>query len=259
MKYSFEVFPPTGAVQKQKMLTVLSEIENVSSEFVSVTYGAQGGKKEKSIECVQEVSKRGHKVFAHITCGSFDTQGYVNAIEDLKEAGAYGFVVLRGDGQATGSVDIFEAIECASSYGPVYASAYPTPHPDFVSHDADVEWMRRKVAAGATGLITQFEFDPFAVVRYRDTLYRAGIDVPLVPGLIPFHSWAKIQNFALKCGVTPSQSLKNSFDQCTTQKCVNALADKIAKDMRNVWVREGFCDAHIYTLNQSINWMTNNS
>lgn len=207
---SFEFFPPKSLDQSFKLWETARTLAPLGSDFVSVTYGAGGTTRQLTHEAVVALSNHYHlNVAAHLTCVDATRDETMRIVEDYAAAGVREIVALRGDapqGQAQfaphpqGFADSVELIEAISARGgfTIRCGAYPEPHPDSPDGAADVAWLKRKVDAGASSAITQFFFDADTFFRFRDACAAAGIDAPIIPGILPIQSWAGAKRFAAR-------------------------------------------------------------
>lgn len=252
MRLSFEIFPARKPDHAQKLEANLKKLRFFSPEFVSVTCGAMGSSRNGTAEWVNTVHRLGMTPYAHITSAPLMATDLVGAIDTALDAGARGVVALRGDMPDGGAPKscVLSLIEAAKGKARVCVSGYPTPHPE--SQGKDLDWLRQKQDAGAQEIITQFTYNPHQVVRFRDSLQKAGITMTVRPGLLPFHNWAGAKRFGEKTGVPMDADLDTAFTQSPTP---HALASRTAHRFLDTWADEGITQAHIYTLNTALDWL----
>lgn len=229
--------------------------------FVSVTYGAGGTTRKLTHEAVGAIHRNyGLNVAAHLTCVDASQAETIEIAEAYAAAGVKEIVALRGDAPkgAAGwtphpqgfasSVDLVAAL--AQRGFKVRVGAYPEPHPDSPSTAADVEFLKRKIDAGASSAITQFFFEADTFFRFRDACVRAGIDAPVIPGILPIVSWEGAKRFAARCGTNVPARLDEAFTRAARDgreelyslaQCT-ALCDRL--------IAGGVQDLHFYTLNR---------
>ena len=217
---SFEFFPPNDEAAAKSLWDSVLRLAPLAPNFVSVTYGADGSTRARTHDCVLRILRETDLVVApHLTCIG-GGRGEVLAIaQDYWRAGIRHLVALRGD-LPTGGADATPGFRYASELvcglrevAPFELSvaAYPEGHPETGTVEADLENLKRKVDAGATRAITQFFFDTDLFLRYRDRCVASGIDVPLVPGILPITRFAQLLRFAGRCGASVPDWLHQRF------------------------------------------------
>jgi methylenetetrahydrofolate reductase (NADPH) len=262
MRVSIEVFPPRTMDAEGRLAATIARLAPLEPAFVSVTYGAGGTSRDDTLEAARRILRRtGLPVAGHLTCAG-QTREETNAvIHAYAEAGIRHIVALRGDVPGGGPYvptpggyrDTPELVAAIRSAGPfeVSVSAYPEGHPESRSRAADLELLARKVDAGATRAITQFCLEPEPILRLRDDIDAAGIDVPLVPGLLPVTDLAAAVRIASRCGATVphriARRLHGLEDDPDTRGLLGAVA---AAELTETLLAEGFDDLHVYTLNR---------
>ena len=206
---SYEFFPPRTLDASFRLWDTLSALHHTDPEFVSVTYGAGGTTRQLTHEAVETIGKRaGLNVAAHLTCVDASREETLAIADRYAEAGVDHIVALRGDppkGEGafrpredgfSSSVELVEALAKTGKFE-LTVGAYPDPHPEAANATADVEWLKRKVDAGASRAITQFFFDRRHVLSGSATpATEAGIKAQILPGILPIQSWAGVRKFA---------------------------------------------------------------
>ena len=261
---SFEFFPPKSAAAVMQLRETVSRLAPCSPEFVSMTYGAGGTDRERSLAAVRLLAaETSLSVAAHLTCVGASKAQVNAAAEGFLEAGVTHIVALRGDGVAPGSPfephpqgyrDAAELVAglCAIAPFEVSVAAYPEVHPDAASPGADLDNLRRKLDAGASRALTQFFFSPETFFRFRDRAAAAGITAPIIPGILPVTNFAQTRKFAAACGAQlpawMAQLLDGLDDHPETRQLVAAtLAAELCRQLYSGGVR----DFHFYTLNRA--------
>jgi methylenetetrahydrofolate reductase (NADPH) len=261
---SFEFFPPKSDAQALALEDTISRLALFRPAYVSVTYGAGGTTQDRSLGTVKSVHGRGLVTAAHLTCAAASRDSLAHTIGLFREVGIERFVALRGDppGGLTvpyaphphGYRDTAQLVETLKLAGAtdVSVSAYPERHPQSADWDAEIGALKRKVDAGADRAITQFFFDNDLYDRYRDRVRRAGIDVPIVPGIMPIHKFSAVCNFASRCGTSIPESLSRRFDGLDPDQEPHRLAAAAqAVEQISDLVSRGVDAFHIYTLNRA--------
>jgi len=264
LKVSFEFFPPRTEQMEAQLWRAIRRLEPLAPDFVSVTYGAGGSTRERTHATVKRIVEETTLTpAAHLTCVAAPTGEIDEIVRSYWDAGIRHIVALRGDmpdGSAgyachsEGYRSTPELIEGIRRLAPfeISVSAYPERHPDSSSDEQDLDLLKAKIAAGATRAITQFGFNNGAIARFRDTCAKHGIDVPIVPGLMPTTNIKGVRRMAAKAGASVPAWLNRLYegldDDPETRKLVAAAV--LAEQVEELGA-EGFDQFHFYTLNQA--------
>ncbi len=260
---SFEFFPPKSLEASFRLWDTVRMLAPLGPDFVSVTYGAGGTTRQLTHEAVTTIGREfGLNVAAHLTCVDASRAETLEIAQSYAKAGVREIVALRGDppkgaGGFTphpeGFADSVELIEALAATGHFHlrVGAYPEPHPEAVDSGADVTWLKRKFAAGADSAITQFFFEPETFLRFRDACARAGIDKPVIPGIIPIENWTGVSKFARACGASIPGWMADAFDKAARDGREDLLATAICTELCDHLLREGVDQLHFYTLNRA--------
>lgn len=261
-RISFEFFPPQSLEASFRLWDTVQVLAPLNPEFVSVTYGAGGTTRELTHDAVALIHKQyGLKVAAHLTCVN-STRDEIRAIADnYAAAGVTDIVALRGDAPKgadtftptdNGFANSIELIETLADSGKfnIRVGAYPEQHPDAANTAADVDWLKRKIDAGATSAITQFFFEAETFFRFRDACEKAGIDAPIIPGIMPITSWAGLKKFSSTSGTTLPKWLGDAFTAATRDGRTELLSTAICTELCSDLIDGGVEDLHFYTLNR---------
>lgn len=261
---SFEFFPPKTLDASFRLWETARGLAPFSPDFVSVTYGAGGTTRKLTHEAVTTINRHyGLDVAAHLTCVEATREETMQIVQDYADAGIREIVALRGDapkgqdrftpheGGFANSVELIEAIAERGDMT-IRVGAYPEPHPDGTGTDADVAWLKRKIEAGATSAVTQFFFDPETFFRFRDKCEAAGIDAPVIPGILPIQSWNGTKRFAKACGTIVPQWAEDAFAKAVAEgpDAERELATRICIDLCEKLIDGGVDRLHFYTLNR---------
>jgi methylenetetrahydrofolate reductase (NADPH) len=261
---SFEFFPPRSAAAEQQLWSVVDRLAPLAPSFVSVTYGAGGSTRDATLETLRAIGAQTTlRPAGHLTCVGRSREEVDATIRDYWDAGVRHIVALRGDmptlgepfvpnpaGYA-GSPELVAAVRAVAPFE-VSVSAYPEVHPESRSLAGDLELLARKVDAGATRAITQFCFLTERVAKLRDYIDRAGINVPIVPGIMPATNFAAVSRMARLCGATIPNWLAQRFEGLDDDPQTRALIAAIIAARQIEELRcEGFDEFHFYTLNQA--------
>jgi methylenetetrahydrofolate reductase (NADPH) len=259
---SFEFFPPKNLEGSFRLWDCVNTLAPLDPTFVSVTYGAGGTTRQLTHEAVGTIHKTsGLRVAAHLTCVDATREETLSIAEGYAAVGVTEIVALRGDppkgsggfrphpqGFAS-SVELIEALARTGCFT-LRVGAYPEKHPDAADSAADIEWLKRKIDAGATSAITQFFFRPETFFRFRDACVKAGIDAPIIPGILPVENWAGARKFAATCGTSIPQTIAQAFDNAARDGTTDLLATAVATSLCDRLIAGGVEHLHFYTLNR---------
>ena len=265
LRVSFEFFPPKNDAMEQTLWRSIERLKPLGPDFVSVTYGAGGSTRERTHATLSRLLKETSlRPAAHLTCVAATKADVDAVVQSYRDEGIHHIVALRGDpvdgaGNAyaphpqgyASSADLVAAIARTGDFE-ISVSAYPEKHPESPSVDADIDMLKRKVDAGATRAITQFFFQNDVYERYLDRVRAAGITIPIVPGIVPVHSFKAVSGFAGRCGTSVPGWLAERFeglddDPTTRQLVAAAVAAEQVLDL----VNRGVSEFHFYTMNRA--------
>jgi methylenetetrahydrofolate reductase (NADPH) len=265
IRVSFEFFPPKTAEMEATLWESISRLAPLAPNFVSVTYGAGGSTRERTHATVKRILAETLLVpAAHLTCVSA-TRAEVDAVIDSYcAAGVRHIVALRGDplggvgeryaphpGGYSNAADLVTGIKRIADVE-VSVSAYPERHPDSPTVEADIDMLKAKVDAGATRAITQFFFENDLYFRYLDRVRARGIDVPVVPGILPVQNFKQTKSFATRCGASVPDWLAERFDGLDNDAATRKLiAAAVAAEQVIDLLDRGVTDFHFYTMNRA--------
>jgi methylenetetrahydrofolate reductase (NADPH) len=262
---SFEFFPPNTPVGSEKLKTVVAELAAAEPEFFSVTYGAGGATREKTLAAVQDIAAMGHEAAPHLSCIGSTAEGISEILATYRAQGIRRLVALRGDlpsGVVQGSVQPGEFRYAADliafirrTQGAdwfIEVAAYPEYHPQQRYARRDLEHFAAKVGAGANSAITQFFFNPDAYFHFVDEVRALGVDVPVVPGIMPIHNYAKIAQFAARDGIEiPRWVALKMEGYLDDTAAIRAFGLDVVTRLCERLIAGGAPGIHFYTLNQS--------
>lgn len=260
---SFEFFPPTSAKSEQNLWNTLTKLAPLDPDFVSVTYGAGGSTQDRTFETVTRIhDELGIPSASHLTIVGATREQIDQLLMDYQNAGIDHILALRGDppgGQTRfephpgGFRDSIELIEHISARGDfrISVAAYPETHPEARSPQADIDYLKRKMDAGASQAITQFFFDADAYLRFRDRAVAAGITIPIIPGILPVTNYRRVRGFAEACGATIPDWFHAIFhDLDENPKLRELVAVTVASELVLQLKNEAVREFHLYTLNK---------
>ena len=262
--FSFEFFPPKNEAQAAALDDAVARLKRLRPHFVSVTYGAGGSAQQRSFAAVERMRATGLKTAAHLTCAGAGREEIGAAVAEFRSLGIDRFVALRGDPPGglsepyrphpTGFTDTAELVRELKRQGAadVSVSAYPERHPHSADWACEMDTLKRKADAGADRAVTQFFFDNDLFEAYVERVRRAGIRIPVVPGIMPIHRFASIAGFAKGCGASIPASLARRFEGLDPESDAHAeAAADIAVGQVADLMQRGVDAFHIYTLNRA--------
>jgi methylenetetrahydrofolate reductase (NADPH) len=255
---SFEFFPPNSPEMEQTLWKSVERLAPLKPNFVSVTYGAGSGTRDRTHGIIKKIQQDTALVAApHLTCIDASREELVEIAKDYWQSGVRHIVALRGDLPNSNekpemyASDLVELLKGVADFD-ISVAAYPEVHPEAPNAQFDLLNLKRKVEAGANRAISQFFFDTEAYLRYRDRCVAVGIDVEIVPGILPVTNFATLKRFAGLTNVNVPQWMYNLYDGLdedpTTRSLVGAST---AIEMVKVLQKEGVKNFHFYTLNRS--------
>ncbi|MGI9413956.1 MAG: methylenetetrahydrofolate reductase [NAD(P)H] [Hyphomicrobiales bacterium] len=265
IKASFEFFPPSSEAMEETLWNSVKRLQPIRPQFVSVTYGAGGSTRERTHATIERIVKETDlEPAAHLTCVAAprsEVDAVVNAYHGI---GVRHIVALRGDPpdgvgnryepHPDGYQTTAELVAGIKKAGPfeVSVSAYPEKHPESADFETDLAVLAAKVDAGATRAITQFFFDNTAYFRFVDRVRARGIDVPIIPGILPVSNFEKIVGFAEKCGAAIPATFARRFEGLEDDPEARKLvAAAVAAEQVSALREQGVTEFHFYTLNRA--------
>lgn len=262
---SFEFFPPKTAEMEASLWECVDRLAPLSPSFVSVTYGAGGSTRERTHNTVARIVRETEiEPAAHLTCVAATRQEVDEVARGYFSAGVRHIVALRGDPQGGlgtafcahpggygNSTQLVAGLKKLADFD-ITVSAYPEKHPEAASLDDDIDVLKAKVDAGATRAITQFFFENAHYLRYLDRVRKKGINIPILPGIVPVQNFKQTASFAAKTGASVPAWLASRFegledDPATRKLIAAAVAAEQVLDL----VDHGVTDFHFYTMNRA--------
>ncbi|MGM0584664.1 MAG: methylenetetrahydrofolate reductase [NAD(P)H] [Pseudomonadota bacterium] len=260
---SFELFPPKTEKGQASMDAAVDRLSAFAPEYFSVTYGAGGSTRAKTRETVDRVHARtGLPVAHHLTCVEASRDEIDELARGLWEAGIRKLVALRGDPPAGGAYeprpdgyafapDLVEGLKKIADFD-IAVAAYPEVHPQALNAESDLDNLKRKLDAGANKAITQYAFDTDAVLRFIDRARAAGVDKPIVPGIMPVAHFGKLKAFSENCGAVIPDWLAEMFDGLDDDPSTRSMvAAAVATEQCRRLIEAGITEFHVYTLNKA--------
>lgn len=265
IRVSFEFFPPKTDEMDTRLWETVKRLEPLRPRFVSVTYGAGGSTRERTARTIDRIlAESALMPAAHLTCIDATRETVDEVIRQFVDLGVTRFVALRGDPSAGvgtryrphpgGYANGAEMVAALRRHGDfdISVSAYPEKHPESPDFATDIDMLKRKVDNGATRAITQFFFDNDIYERYVERVRRAGIYIPIVPGILPVHNISQVANFSARAGAHVPAWLRERFEGLENDPQTHALvASAVAAEQVLDLVERGVGDFHFYTMNRA--------
>ncbi|HZV98862.1 MAG TPA: methylenetetrahydrofolate reductase [NAD(P)H] [Methylophilaceae bacterium] len=258
---SFEFFPPKTAEGVAKLRTARQQLAQLQPKFFSVTFGAGGSTRDRTLETVLEIQGEGFEAAPHISCISSSKEEIRELLAQYRANSITHLVALRGDlpsGEAS-TGDFRYANELVAfirqetgDWFEIEVAAYPEFHPEARSAEADLHHFKLKVDAGASAAITQYFYNPEAYFRFMDQCGSLGINIPVVPGIMPIYNYTQLSRFSGVCGAEIPRWLRLRLqDYGDDIASLRALGMDVVTDLCEQLLAGGAPGLHFYTLNQA--------
>ena len=262
--FSFEFFPPKDNDGFDKLFETIDNLKPLNPAFVSVTYGAGGSTRSKTIDLVGRIKKEiGLESMAHLTCVGHNSDEILNVLESIKKQNVDNVLALRGDPPA-GEINFTKpnngfgyAVElvqfiCERFSFCVGVAGYPEGHPESSNREEDLFHLKKKVLAGASFIVTQLFFDNKYYFDFVASLRKIGVDVPVIPGIMPIVNLKQIKRFTKMCGATIPHDLMVRLEEAQDdpESVCQIGIDHAANQCRKL-LMHGAPGIHFYTLNRS--------
>lgn len=258
---SIEFFPPNTPVGSEKLKTVVQELSVLQPEYFSVTYGAGGSTREKTLATVRDIAAAGYEAAPHLSCVGSTRENIAEILATYRAQGIHRLVALRGDlpsgtavaGEFRYASELVSFIrETQGRDWHIEVAAYPEYHPEQRYARKDIEHFVHKVRCGADSAITQFFFNPDAYFHFVDQVRAAGVDVPIVPGVMPIHSFSRIVQFAARDGIEiPRWVMLKMEGYLDDAASIRAFGIEVVTRLCERLIAGGAPAIHFYALNQS--------
>jgi methylenetetrahydrofolate reductase (NADPH) len=263
-KLSFEFFPPKSEKMEEQLWECIRRLEPLGPRFVSVTYGAGGTTRSRTHSTVARIVRETSLTpAAHLTTVGATREEVKEVAREYWEAGVRHIVALRGDppagatkyephpGGYAQAEDLVRGLREVGDFE-ISVGAYPETHPEALSADADLDFLKRKIDAGATRAITQYFFDTEVYLRFIERCAKAGITVPIVPGILPVTNFQQVVKFSAMCGASVPAWMGHLFEGIDNdQGTRNMVSAVVAAEQVRLLQANGVDEFHIYTLNRA--------
>lgn len=258
---SFEFFPPKTAEGVAKLREARKQLAQLQPKFFSVTFGAGGSTRDRTMETVFEIQSEGFDAAPHISCVSSSRGDIGTLLDEYRARGIRRLVALRGDlpsgevsaGDFRYANELVTFIrEQSGDWFDIEVAAYPEFHPEAHSPAADLQHFKRKVDAGANAAITQYFYNVDAYFNFMDQCGAMGIDIPVVPGVMPIYNYTQLARFSGVCGAEIPRWLRLRLqDYSDDLPSLRALGTDVVTDLCEQLLAGGAPGLHFYTLNQA--------
>ncbi len=264
LNVSFEFFPPKTEEMEIRLWESISKLKNLNPNFVSVTYGAGGSTRERTHNTIKKILEETTlKPASHLTCVAASKDEIHEIVKNYWEMGVRHIVALRGDMPATSpnyqlrkdgyqyANELISGIKKIADFE-ISVAGYPEKHPEAKSFDIDIDNLKRKVDAGASRVITQFFFDTDAYFSFVEKCQKRGINVPIVPGILPVTNVKQTKHFAKMCGAKIPDWMSRIFAGLDeSEETRKMIAGIVAVEQCRILHNGGVDDFHFYTLNRA--------
>jgi methylenetetrahydrofolate reductase (NADPH) len=259
--FSFEFFPPKTPEGTAKLREARRQLAQLNPKFFSVTFGAGGSTRDRTLETVLEIQSEGLEAAPHLSCVSSSREEIREILDQYKAHGIRHIVTLRGDlpsGEVSAS-DFRYANELVAfirkktgDWFEIEVAAYPEFHPEARSARADLANFKRKVDAGANSAITQYFYNADAYFRFMEDCDALGIAIPVYPGIMPIYNFAQLSRFSAMCGAEIPRWLRMRMQDCGDDLAsVRALGLDVVTELCDRLLAGGAPGLHFYTMNQA--------
>jgi methylenetetrahydrofolate reductase (NADPH) len=259
--FSFEFFPPKNEEGAEKLRRTRDELGKLNPRFFSVTYGAGGSTRERTIGAVREIQSAGYEAAPHLSCIGSTRKGTREILDEYRDLGIRHIVALRGDlpsgthevGELRYANELVEFIRKETGdYFHLEVAAYPEFHPQAPSATADLNNFKRKVEAGSNSAITQYFYNIDAYLRFVESCERIGIEIPIVPGIMPITNFSQLSRFSDLCGAEIPRWLRLRLESYGDDlESIRAFGLEVVTDLCRRLLEAGAPGLHFYTMNQA--------
>ena len=261
IRLSFEFFPPKSAEAEGQLWETAATLSAYDPGFMSVTYGAGGSTRERTFATVKEIAAAGHEAAPHLSCVGSSRDSIREILREYADAGIRRIVALRGDlpsgagaaGEFRYANELVEFIRAETGDRfHIEGAAYPEWHPQAKSPRDDLAAFKRKVDAGANSAITQYFYNVDAYLHFVDAARKMGVDIPIVPGIMPIGSFSKLARFSDACGAEIPRWMRKSFESYGDDTdSIRAFGLDVVTRLCEKLIAEGAPGLHFYSMNMA--------
>jgi methylenetetrahydrofolate reductase (NADH) len=259
--FSFEFFPPKTEQGEAKLQLVQEQLTPLQPDFFSVTFGAGGSTRDKTYETVIDIQKKGISAAPHLSCVASTKDNISEILSGYQENGITKIVALRGDmpsgmlsaGEFRYANELVEFIRVTTGdYFQIHVAAYPEMHPQAMNCAEDLKNFKRKVEAGADAAITQYFYNAEAYFHFVDACEKQGIDIPIVPGIMPITNFSQLFRFSDMCGAEIPRWMRKQLESYGDDKAsIQAFGLDVVSNLCQQLLDNGAPGLHFYTMNQA--------
>ena len=259
--YSCEFFPPKTDKGAEKLRTTLTELAELNPAYFSVTFGAGGSTQEGTFDTVKEIQTKGYNAAPHLSCIGGNRDSIRELLNKYIEIGVKRIVALRGDmpsgmremGDFRYANELVEFIRAETGdHFHIEVAAYPEIHPQAPTAQKDLENFVRKAKAGANAAITQYFYNPDAYYRFVDDCSKLGVEIPIIPGIMPITNYSNLKRFSDMCGAEiPRWIAKRLEGFADDKESIVAFGEEVVTELCNNLLDNGAPGLHFYTMNQT--------
>ena len=259
--FSCEFFPPKTEAGAANLVTVQAQLERINPDFFSVTFGAGGSTRDKTMEAVVAIQRSGRQAAPHLSCVASTKDSIRKVLRSYQEQGIAKIVALRGDmpsgmlsaGEFRYANELVEFIRAETGdHFEIHVAAYPEVHPQARNGQDDLINFKRKVDAGANTAITQYFYTAEAYFSFVDDCEKQGIDLPIIPGIMPINNYTQLSRFSEMCGAEIPRWLRKRLETFgDDRESIQALGIEVVSELCQRLLDHGAPGLHFYTMNQS--------
>ena len=259
--FSCEFFPPKTEAGAANLVTVQAQLERINPDFFSVTFGAGGSTRDKTMEAVVAIQRSGRQAAPHLSCVASTKESIRQVLHRYQEQGIAKVVALRGDmpsgmlsaGEFRYANELVEFIRAETGdHFEIHVAAYPEVHPQADNGQDDLINFKRKVDAGANAAITQYFYTAEAYFAFIDDCETQGIDLPIIPGIMPINNYTQLSRFSEMCGAEIPRWLRKRLEAFgDDRESIQALGIDVVSELCQRLLDNGAPGLHFYTMNQS--------
>ncbi|CAK0757817.1 5,10-methylenetetrahydrofolate reductase [Gammaproteobacteria bacterium] len=259
--FSFEFFPPKNEESAEKLRQIRDELALLGPRFFSVTYGAGGSTRDRTIKAVLDIQNAGHEAAPHLSCIGSTREGIRDILNEYRMCGIRHIVALRGDlpsgthdvGELRYANELVEFIRTETGdHFHIEVAAYPEFHPQASLAITDLKNFKRKVQSGANSAITQYFYNADAYLRFVESCERMGLDIPIVPGIMPITNFTQLVRFSDLCGAEVPRWLRRRLEGYGDDlDAIRAFGLEVVIELCRRLLDAGAPGLHFYTMNQS--------
>ena len=259
--FSFEFFPPKSDEGARSLETVRQQLSKLSPDFFSVTFGAGGSTRDKTYETVINIQQAGISAAPHLSCVASTKENITEILKAYKDNEVSKIVALRGDlpsgmmsaGEFRYANELVEFIRAETGgFFQIHVAAYPEIHPQAKNAGDDFENFKRKVNAGADAAITQYFYNADSYFYFLDECEKNGIDIPIVPGIMPITNYSQLFRFSDMCGADIPRWMRKRLEQFgDDSNSICAFGEEVVTNLCQRLLENGAPGLHFYTMNKS--------